>query len=261
MIRQTASALSAQLWKLPAIPISLLAVSKGRHGSYAGSNELRDTDAERGSIADPSINWQSGGQQSCPNEAISFTRGSDESSGNGREKEAKVREKEEETRIFLRAFTSRPKPALTPEARFNIRLWRLCFTVWDTHSAPFRPINPHSAFNLRVFASYSSPTLANPSSKGVGHHGDAEYSDAQSWGACDVGVSPTKPWKTIIIDGERGTEGNDRGTSERAGWKGERGWWFSFFLPFRWDGVSWIGALEISVIKRTALQVGFHLVR
>lgn len=41
------------------------------------------------------------------------------------------------------------------EGRFNIRLWRLCFTVWDTHSAPFRPINPHSAFNLRVFASYS----------------------------------------------------------------------------------------------------------
>ena len=69
---------------------------------------------------------------------------------------------------FYLAFTSRFRAAegLCPkEGRFNIRLWRLCFTVWDTHSAPFRPINPHSAFNLRVFASYS-PSLHGPRRRG-----------------------------------------------------------------------------------------------
>lgn len=67
---------------------------------------------------------------------------------------------------FYLAFTSRFRAAERPcpkEGRFNIRLWRLCFTVWDTHSAPFRPINPHSAFNLRVFASYSPPRLPSRS--------------------------------------------------------------------------------------------------
>jgi len=70
-------------------------------------------------------------------------------------REGNVSERDEN---FYLAFTSRFRAAEGPcpkEGRFNIRLWRLCFTVWDTHSAPFRPINPHSAFNLRVFASYS----------------------------------------------------------------------------------------------------------
>lgn len=85
---------------------------------------------------------------------------------------------------FYLAFTSRFRAAEGPcpeEGRFNIRLWRLCFTVWDTHSAPFRPINPHSAFNLRVFASYSlSHPPAQPSSKRVGCHGDAGRPGTQS---------------------------------------------------------------------------------
>lgn len=68
------------------------------------------------------------------------------------------------------------------KGRFNIRLWWLCFTGAEVRREvrrgfrvpeedsverargrdtpfPFRPINPRSAFNLRVFASYSLPPL------------------------------------------------------------------------------------------------------
>lgn len=165
---------------------------------------------------------------------------SDESSGSSRRKKSgkrrKGRREQGETRIFPRAFTSRPGPALTPEARFNIRLWRLCFTVWDTHSAPFRPINPHSAFNLRVFASYSSPPWPTLVEGGRSPWRRRVFR-RPIVGRLRCGVSPTKPSKTIIIDGEGRekererkvetgyrAEGVNKGKERKGSW-----WWFSFF--------------------------------
>lgn len=90
-----------------------------------------------------------------------------------------------------------------PETRFNIRLWRLCFTVWDTHSAPFRPINPHSAFNLRVFASYSPPPSANPCRRGSVAMATSSVPTPNRGAPTTTASALRSRGKAIIIDGER----------------------------------------------------------
>lgn len=117
----------------------------------------------------------------------------------------------------LRADSGLRKGPCLKERRFNIRLWRLCFTVWDTHSAPFRPINPHSAFNLRVFASYSP---SHPYTALV-EEGRSPWRRRASRRPIvgrlhRVDVGPTRTRRTIIIDGEgRVPSGGVRGI---CGW-------------------------------------------
>lgn len=139
---------------------------------------------------------------------------------------------------FYLAFTSRFKAAEGPcpkEGRFNIRLWRLCFTVWDTHSAPFRPINPHSAFNLRVFASYSP---SHPYTALV-EEGRSPWQRRASRRPIvgrlhRVDVGPTRTRRTIIIDGEGRLP---RGSVWRC--------------ANRWSAVSWdVAGVKSTIEKR-----------
>lgn len=99
--------------------------------------------------------------------------------------------------------------------RFNIGLWRLCFTVPLSLRFPppfcpfdrptFHPINPHSAFNLRVFASYSPPP--HPPQVWGGCHGYAKRRTPNCGGVVDV---PT----THRVPGER-DDNNWRKHTER----------------------------------------------
>jgi len=69
------------------------------------------------------------------------------------------------TIFFIQRFSGRffrqEPPADPDEGRFNIRLWRLCFTVWDTrpHSAPSTSIVRLIYVFSRVIRSPPSPPL------------------------------------------------------------------------------------------------------
>jgi len=58
----------------------------------------------------------------------------------------------------------RKEPRRPHEGRFNIRLWRLCFTVWDTrpHSAPSSSIVRLIYVFSRVIRSPCSPSITLP---------------------------------------------------------------------------------------------------